>query len=60
MKIKFFLLKTEINVDELIDIQNFDFKCETTRQGKACYEIIECKIRGPRMPDNNPSKSEGV
>ena len=47
-------LKTAINVDELFEIQNFEFTWKSTRQGKTHVDKIGCKIRGLRDPRRNP------
>ena len=39
-----FKLKTAINVDELIELQNFEFKRTSTRQNKTHVDTIGCKI----------------
>ena len=43
-----FKLKTAINIDELIGIQNFEFKRTSTCQGKVHHDTIGCKIKGLR------------
>ena len=49
-----FKLKTAINVDELIGIQNFEFKRTSTRQGKVHHDTIGCKIKGLRDQTRHP------
>ena len=41
-----FKLKTAINVDELIGMQNFEFRRKSTKQNKIHIDIIGCKIKG--------------
>jgi hypothetical protein len=40
-----FKLKTAINVDELIDIQNFEFIRKSSQNGRTHTDKIQCKIR---------------
>ena len=40
-----FKLKSAINVDELIKLQNFEFRRKSTRNGVSHTYIIGCKIR---------------
>ena len=44
-----FKLKSAINVDELIPIQNFEFMRKSTRNGVAHSDVIGCKIKGLRQ-----------
>ena len=46
-------IKSAINVDELMGIQNFEFRRVSTRQGRSHVDIIGCKIRGLRNPYRN-------
>ena len=48
-----FKLKTAINVDELIDIQNFEFIRKSSRNGRTHIDVIGCKIRGLRSRSTN-------
>ena len=50
MPVVVFKLKKAINVDELIGIQNFEFRRKSTRQGKPHEDVIGCKIRGLKDP----------
>ena len=42
------ILKSAINVDELLPVQFFDFHRKSSRQGRSHTDIISCKIRGLR------------
>jgi hypothetical protein len=42
------ILKSAINVDELLTVQYFDFHKKSSRQGRSHTDIISCKIRGLR------------
>jgi hypothetical protein len=50
-----FKLKKAINVDELYNIQNFNYNRRSTRQGAVHIDIIRCKIRGLRDPSRTIS-----
>ena len=42
------ILKSAINVDELLPVQYFDYHRKSSRQGRSHTDIISCKIRGLR------------
>ena len=44
-----FKLKTAINVDEMIELQHFEFSRKSTRNGKSHTDVIGCKIKGLRV-----------
>ena len=45
-----FKLIEPINVDDLYDVQHFQFRRKTSRQGRTHVDVIKCKIRGIRPP----------
>ena len=50
-----FKLKSAINVDELISLQNFEFRRKSSRNGVAHTDIIGCKIKGLRHQSSTAS-----
>ena len=38
-----------MNIDELADMEYFEFKRMATYRGKSTEEVISCKIKGIRM-----------
>ena len=48
-----FKFKSAINVDELLPIQNFEYRRKSSWQGCTHVDIIGCKIRGLRSPELN-------
>ena len=43
-------LVAPINVDELFNVQHFQFRRKSSRQGRTHIDVIQCKIRGIRPP----------
>ena len=60
MPVLTFKLKTAINIDELMDIQHFEFLRKSTRQGVPHVDTIGCKIRGLRSHQNMDSSNVGT
>ena len=51
------ILKSAINVDELLPIQYFEYLRKSSRQGRSHTDVISCKIRGLRA---NPGPGANV
>jgi hypothetical protein len=47
-----------INIDELADVEFFEFTRKTSIRGKQSEEVIGCKIRGVRLQPNTVSAFE--
>ena len=52
-----FKLKSPINVDELIGLQNFEFTRRSTRQGQSHSDVIGCKIKDLRTQNRKDDSS---
>ena len=46
-----FKFKTAIDVDKLYEKQHFEFLRKSSRQGRTHVDVIECKIRGLKDPN---------
>ena len=53
-----FKLKKAINVDDLLPLQHFEFRRKVVKQGIHQVDIISCKIRGLRHPDQQGQRTE--
>ncbi len=55
-----FILKSAINVDELLTIQYFEHSRKSTRQGITHADVISCKIRGLRAHSDQFRKNDKI